>query len=456
MANEHDSEKSEAVSNHEEKSDAKASAEARVREIKGKKEMAEQGEADSAGADAGQEVNREEMDAKARAQARVKEIKRRKEQEEKAAEDSSDDEAEVAQDSEEQMDAKAKAQARVREIKRKKELAAKQQPSEGAGTEEESPSGDAKSAAEARVREIKRKKELAKQAKDGSEQSQDEMDPKARAQARVQEIKRKKELAKKAGAEGSDAGDAKSAAEARVREIKRKKAEAKKAAGGGDTAKDKAKRAAEERVKEIKRKKAGGGEAAGKSEREKKIAAMKAKARAKAGKKAKDAKPEAEREPSANQPLLDRYVKVIRENLGEEVLEDSYINRLAKEVPTLVAKPDTYLKIAQFLRHNEQLAFDYLSEIHGVDFETHMEVYVHLFSFQNKQPVALKAKIDREDPQIDSVTPLWKGADWPEREAYDLLGIQFKGHPNLKRIMMPDDWVGHPLRKDYEPYDVEV
>jgi NADH-quinone oxidoreductase subunit C len=57
---------------------------------------------------------------------------------------------------------------------------------------------------------------------------------------------------------------------------------------------------------------------------------------------------------------------------------------------------------------------------------------------------------------IESLAPLWAGANWPECEAYDLLGIKFKGHPNLHRIMLGEDWVGHPLRKDYEPYDVEV
>lgn len=137
-------------------------------------------------------------------------------------------------------------------------------------------------------------------------------------------------------------------------------------------------------------------------------------------------------------------------------MEDSYINRLSKDVPTLVARQDTYFKIAEFLRYNEQLGFDYLSELHGTDFETHMEVYVHLYSYKNRQTVALKTKIDRSDPAIESLAPLWAGANWPECEAYDLLGISFKGHPGLYRIMLGEEWVGHPLRKDYEPYDVEV
>src|SRR4051812_31505252 len=203
----------------------------------------------------------------------------------------------------------------------------------------------------------------------------------------------------------------------------------------------------------------------GDDEKAKAIAAAKAKAKAAAAAKAKAAaggktgaaaEPAAEVKPSVNQPYLDKYVKVIAEHLGPDVLEDSYINKLSKDVPTLVAKHDTYFKVAQFLKYNELLGFDYLSELHGTDFETHMEVYVHLYSYKNRQSVALKVKIDRDEPTIESLQPLWAGANWPECEAYDLLGINFKGHPDLHRIMLGEDWVGHPLRKDYEQYDVEV
>lgn len=212
-------------------------------------------------------------------------------------------------------------------------------------------------------------------------------------------------------------------------------------------------------------------------EKAKAIAAAKAKAKAAAAAKAKAAAAakakgasgstatgdgtgtsatETPAQPSPNQKYLDKYVKVINDNLGENTLEDAYINPLSKDVPTLVAKPENYFKVASFLRYNEQLTFEFLSEMHGTDFQTHMEIYNHLYSYKNKQSVALKVKIDRENPVIPSIQPIWEGANWPERETYDLLGIQFTGHPNLTRIMMPDDWVGYPLRKDYEPYDVEV
>ncbi|MEH7149873.1 NADH-quinone oxidoreductase subunit C [Bacillus thuringiensis] len=191
------------------------------------------------------------------------------------------------------------------------------------------------------------------------------------------------------------------------------------------------------------------------------VAAAKAKAAAAARAKTKGAEGKKEdepkqEEPSVNQPHLNQYVEAIREKLGEGVLVDSYINKLSKDVPTLVVDPAKYYEVMESLRFHEGLAFDYMSELHATDFVTHMEVYVHLFSYGKKQSVAVKVKLDREAPQVESVTALWKGADWPEREAYDLLGIVFKGHPNLTRILMPDDWVGYPLRKDYEPYDVEV
>ncbi|HAQ08169.1 MAG TPA: NADH-quinone oxidoreductase subunit C, partial [Bacillus bacterium] len=128
-------------------------------------------------------------------------------------------------------------------------------------------------------------------------------------------------------------------------------------------------------------------------EKAKAIAAAKAKAaaamKAKAAAGAKTEEPAEEKKPSPNQPYLDKYVKAITDNLGEDVLEDYYINTLSKDVPTLVAKADSYHRLAAFLKYNELLGFDYLSELHGTDFETHMEVYVHLYSYKNRQSVAL-------------------------------------------------------------------
>ncbi|MBX9954190.1 NADH-quinone oxidoreductase subunit C, partial [Peribacillus simplex] len=190
-------------------------------------------------------------------------------------------------------------------------------------------------------------------------------------------------------------------------------------------------------------------------------AAAKAKAKAAAAAKNRTAVQESEEadtpsEISPNQSKLDQIVSAIESHVGQGALLENYINRLSKDVPTLVANPDTYFSIAKFLRYNEQLDFSYLSELHGTDFESHMEIYVHLHSFKMNQSVALKVKLDRDIPVIPSLVPLWSGANWPECEAYDLLGINFYEHPDLKRILLGEDWKGYPLRKDYEPYDVEV
>lgn len=238
------------------------------------------------------------------------------------------------------------------------------------------------------------------------------------------------------------------------------------AAGADEKAKAiaaaKAKAAAAAKAKAAAAAKETGAVTGGEDEKAKAIAAAKAKAAALAKAKSAGATQAADNEgtkeetPSPNQPFLDKYIKVIEDHLGSDVLEDAYINKLSKDVPTLVAKPDSYYKIAEFLKYNEQLGFDYLSEHHGSDFETHMEVYNHLYSYKNRQSVALKVKINRAKPEIDSLSLLWEGANWPERESFDLLGIKYINHPNLQRIMLADDWVGHPLRKDYEQYDVEV
>jgi NADH-quinone oxidoreductase subunit C len=194
-------------------------------------------------------------------------------------------------------------------------------------------------------------------------------------------------------------------------------------------------------------------------------AAAKAKAAAAAAAKAKAAGGAAEagadeaaapKAPSKNQPYLDKYVKAIADKFGAEVIWASYINELAKDVPTLTIQNERWHEVAQFIKADELLHFEYLSNLHGVDYDDRMEVYYHFYSYKNRQSLAVKVKTNREQPTVQSVMDLWKGADWNERETYDLLGITFPGHTNLTRILLPDDWVGYPLRKDYVQYDEEV
>ena len=109
------------------------------------------------------------------------------------------------------------------------------------------------------------------------------------------------------------------------------------------------------------------------------------------------------------------------------------------------------LEICRFAATDPAFGMDYLSFVTGVDFpeQGQMEVVYHLFSMAPRHELLLKVRVPRDDPRVPTVTPIWGGANWHEREAYDLLGIIFEGHPNLRRIMMTEDWAGHPLRKDY-------
>lgn len=160
------------------------------------------------------------------------------------------------------------------------------------------------------------------------------------------------------------------------------------------------------------------------------------------------------KEPSPKQPLLDKITALIRDQVASDAVEDQYINEADSHLPVVVVKNEHWLKTAKLLKQSLQL--DYLINLSGVDYETYMEVVYHIESFQTGEEYCVKVRTDRESPSIPSVTSVWSTANWPEREVYDLLGIQFPGHPDLRRILMPDDWVGHPLRKDYEPLDPEV
>jgi NADH-quinone oxidoreductase subunit C len=104
------------------------------------------------------------------------------------------------------------------------------------------------------------------------------------------------------------------------------------------------------------------------------------------------------------------------------------------------------------LKNDPVLQYNSLSDVTCVDWtpsDPRFEVIYHLFSTVTKKRVRLKVRLSGDDARIDSLTPIWPGADFFEREVFDLFGVRFQGHPNLKRIMMPEDWEGHPLRKDY-------
>ena len=121
---------------------------------------------------------------------------------------------------------------------------------------------------------------------------------------------------------------------------------------------------------------------------------------------------------------------------------------------TINVKKEFIQKVAEFLCEESETAFDYLSDLCGVDLSrldgsNNFEVVYHLYSTKLNHRLRLKAKIPISNPSIDTVTNVWKTADWHEREAYDMFGINFDGHPNLERILTPVGFEGHPLRKDY-------
>lgn len=104
------------------------------------------------------------------------------------------------------------------------------------------------------------------------------------------------------------------------------------------------------------------------------------------------------------------------------------------------------------LKSDPTCDFNYLSDVTCVDWlpeEPRFEVIYHLFSIAKKERVRLKVRLSGDSPVVESVTSIWPGANYAEREVYDLFGVRFSGHPYLRRLLMPEDWVGHPLRKDY-------
>lgn len=117
--------------------------------------------------------------------------------------------------------------------------------------------------------------------------------------------------------------------------------------------------------------------------------------------------------------------------------------------PFIQIAPVALRDVSQFLRDERDLQFDYLRLITGVDRGERLCSVYHLYSYAHVHAVTLHVEVERVNPRVPSVAEIWPAADWHEREAYDMMGIEYEGHPNLRRILCPDDWEGFPLRKDY-------
>ena len=139
-----------------------------------------------------------------------------------------------------------------------------------------------------------------------------------------------------------------------------------------------------------------------------------------------------------------------------QALADKFGDRIraslpADKHPRVHVDAGDWLEVAQFLRYDPALEMDWLANHSGVDYvaDGKMCVVHDLWSFRHRHTFAVKVYCPRDNPHVPSVARLWPVADWHEREAFDLLGIVFDGHPDLRRILCADDWEGFPLRKDY-------
>lgn len=151
--------------------------------------------------------------------------------------------------------------------------------------------------------------------------------------------------------------------------------------------------------------------------------------------------------------------ELIRKKFPEEEIQlcEGRLPAPAKEEPAhagdsfIFVPAGKLVEICEFLKNDDSAYFDCLSDLTAIDRKESFEVVYHLFSYRHKHATVLKVKLNHEDqPHCPTVEGVWPVANWLEREVFDLFGIIFDGHSDLRRIMMPEDWIGHPLRKDYK------
>ncbi len=147
---------------------------------------------------------------------------------------------------------------------------------------------------------------------------------------------------------------------------------------------------------------------------------------------------------------FEEIISKLKGQFGESIITS--VDEMASPKAIMIDSGNL-LKVMKYLHSSEGLYFDSLSCITGLDNgaeSNSMEVIYNLYSIPYNHHLMVKVIVNRENPSIDSLESVWKTADWQEREVYDLLGILFNNHPDLRRILLPADWEGHPLRKDYE------
>ncbi len=147
-----------------------------------------------------------------------------------------------------------------------------------------------------------------------------------------------------------------------------------------------------------------------------------------------------------------QIAKMVEEKFSGQVLDTAtYAGQVA-----IMVKKDLIRDICLYLKDEPSLLMDHLVDLTAVDYSTYpgntgprFEVVYNLISTEYHHRIRLKVRVPEEDPRVDTVSSIWQTANWHERETFDLMGIKFDGHPDLRRILLPEDWEGHPLRKEY-------
>ena len=144
--------------------------------------------------------------------------------------------------------------------------------------------------------------------------------------------------------------------------------------------------------------------------------------------------------------------QAVRDMLAEKLGADIEWIEAPPGDPFAMVPVEHWHAACKLARDDEALFFDFLRAQTGTDYpdDGQIEVVCHLFSYKHRHAIVLKTRVDRKDPKLATVCDVWPAADWYEREIFDLLGVHFDGHPDLRRLVLPEDWVGHPLRKDYK------
>lgn len=147
---------------------------------------------------------------------------------------------------------------------------------------------------------------------------------------------------------------------------------------------------------------------------------------------------------------FEAFQEILNQQFGEDIIVK--INPHPSQ-PSLTIQTKKIADVCRYLHNSPECYFDFLACLTGIDNGAEAgtaEVIYNLYSIPFEHKLTLKVIVNRNEAEVPSITPIWGTANWHEREAYDMIGIVFVGHPDLRRILLPGDWEGHPLRKDYQ------